>query len=320
MAKLYIIAGHGEGDSGAVGNGYQEQERVRALAKRIVELGNGQVDHYPYERNCYARGDMKSINPGCPIIELHLDSATGARGGHVIIPSDYGGADAYDNKLAAFVSGMFPGRSRTIVERSDLYNPNVAKSRGLNYRLLECCFITSSDDMAVFNANIDKLAKGILDAFGIASKAEEDMSKVVQLWASNGGDAQKFIIHQFKEGTIGLKVVKSGKYLDVEDSKYKSGTPVIAWRSTAADNQRFVIIDRGEGLVSIHPKMDKTLCLDVTGGKGNVRDRIQLWTYNTKTMQRNQVWHKCPNEDGTYTFLTALDTKLALDVVNGGLK
>lgn len=39
MTKLFIIAGHGAGDSGAVGNGYTEAERVRALASRIAVLG-----------------------------------------------------------------------------------------------------------------------------------------------------------------------------------------------------------------------------------------------------------------------------------------
>ena len=32
MAHLFIIAGHGAGDSGAVGYGYTEAERVRALS------------------------------------------------------------------------------------------------------------------------------------------------------------------------------------------------------------------------------------------------------------------------------------------------
>lgn len=150
-------------------------------------------------------------------------------------------------------------------------------------------------------------------------KEEEDMSKYVQLWPSNGGDAQKFLLHQFADDTIGLKVKKSGKYLDVQGSEYKPRTPVIAWRSTAEDNQRFVIKDRGNGLVSIHPKMAPDLCLDVSGGKGEDRDRINLWPYNTKEVQRNQHWHKCPNEDGTYTFLTSMDRKAALDVVNGGV-
>ena len=43
MAKLFIIAGHGAGDPGAVGNGYNEAERVRALANRIKVLGGNNV-------------------------------------------------------------------------------------------------------------------------------------------------------------------------------------------------------------------------------------------------------------------------------------
>ena len=39
MAHLFLIAGHGAGDSGAVGYGYTEAERVRALARRIVAYG-----------------------------------------------------------------------------------------------------------------------------------------------------------------------------------------------------------------------------------------------------------------------------------------
>lgn len=43
MAHLFVIAGHGHGDSGAVGNGYTEAERVRALANRIGQLGGSNV-------------------------------------------------------------------------------------------------------------------------------------------------------------------------------------------------------------------------------------------------------------------------------------
>ena len=39
MAHLFVIAGHGAGDSGAVGYGYTEAERVRALAGRLAALG-----------------------------------------------------------------------------------------------------------------------------------------------------------------------------------------------------------------------------------------------------------------------------------------
>ena len=53
MAHLFIIAGHGAGDSGAVGNGYTEAERVRALASRIAELGGGGATLGDTSRNWY---------------------------------------------------------------------------------------------------------------------------------------------------------------------------------------------------------------------------------------------------------------------------
>ena len=51
--KLFLIAGHGEGDSGAVGGGYTEAERVRALAAKIKELGREAVILGDTSKNWY---------------------------------------------------------------------------------------------------------------------------------------------------------------------------------------------------------------------------------------------------------------------------
>ena len=98
MAKLYIICGHGAGDPGAVGNGYQEAERVRALAARMKALGGADVEVLDTSRNWYADGGVNSLTvpSGAPVLELHMDSATAsARGGHVVIYGGYS-ADAQD--------------------------------------------------------------------------------------------------------------------------------------------------------------------------------------------------------------------------------
>lgn len=173
MSKLYVISGHGAGDSGACGNGYQEQERVRALAQRIKDFGGDNVALHSFDDNAYASNAISSLGISkdeyC-LIELHMDSASSAsaKGGHVIIKEGYD-ADKYDTALANFISGMFPGRSQTIVKRSNLANVNRAAKRGYNYRLLECCFISNADDVSKFNASIDEVAKGILAAFGIGA-------------------------------------------------------------------------------------------------------------------------------------------------------
>ena len=44
MAHLFLIAGHGAGDSGAVGYGYTEEERVRALANFIGSFFPGRAN------------------------------------------------------------------------------------------------------------------------------------------------------------------------------------------------------------------------------------------------------------------------------------
>ena len=98
-----------------------------------------------------------------------MDSASAsARGGHVIIKSGFA-PDVYDNALASLIGGMFPGRSKLIVGRSDLANVNRAAKKGYGYRLMECGFISNAGDVQTFNNRMDDIAKGILNAFGIGS-------------------------------------------------------------------------------------------------------------------------------------------------------
>lgn len=171
MAKLFVIAGHGAGDCGAVGNGYQEAERVRALAQRIKDFGGANVVLGDFNRNYYKDNGISSltISKEYKIIELHMDSGvSAARGGHVIIKDGFK-ADAYDNALAKLVGDVFPGRSSKIVGRSNLANVNRAEKKGYNYRLMECGFISNAEDVKIFNTRMDEFAKGILSCFGIGS-------------------------------------------------------------------------------------------------------------------------------------------------------
>lgn len=174
MPNLFIICGHGAGDPGACGNGYKEADLVRALAKRIKHFGGSSVTVGNTSKNWYASNlvNNKNIPKGSLVLELHLDSAAAsAKGAHVIIKKGLS-ADKYDKALAAFLAKMLPGRSNTIVSRSDLANLNRAANAGINYRLAECGFISNAGDMKIFNSKMDEIAKGILKAFGITPKEE----------------------------------------------------------------------------------------------------------------------------------------------------
>ena len=173
MAHLFLIAGHGAGDSGAVGYGYTEAERVRALARRIVAYGGSNVTLGDTNRNWYADKGISSLNipKSYQILELHMDSGVStAKGGHVIIKEGYS-PDQYDTALANFIGSFFPGRANKVVGRAHLANVNRAAAKGYNYRLLENGFITNKTDLTKFNDEIDDLARGILKSFGIVSAA-----------------------------------------------------------------------------------------------------------------------------------------------------
>lgn len=167
MAKLIVICGHGAGDPGACGNGFEEAERVRVLGKRIKELGGNNVILEDINRNFYKDNGISHLThpKDYQIIELHMDSASAsARGAHVIIDAGMT-EDKYDKALANFLIGLLPGRSQSIVKRNNLANPARALAAGYGYRLVEIGFISNAEDVAIFNANIDTIAKGILACF-----------------------------------------------------------------------------------------------------------------------------------------------------------
>lgn len=179
MTKLFIICGHGAGDPGAAGNGYTEAERVRALASKIKNLGGDSVTVGDTNKNWYKSNlvNHKNIPKGSKVLELHMDSSVAsARGGHVIINADLT-ADVYDRELASFIGMFMPGRSNTLVKRNDLANPNRAQAAGINYRLLECGFISNEEDVRIFTDKMEELAAGILKCFHIETGTVENLSE-----------------------------------------------------------------------------------------------------------------------------------------------
>mgnify|MGYP005769070501 CR=1 FL=1 len=166
---LYVIAGHGAGDPGACGNGFQEAERVRVLAQRIKDFGGDAVTLHPFHDNAYASNAISTMTAPkeWQIVELHMDSGpASAHGGHVIYHGDYK-PDPYDVALANGVANLFPGRASKLVGRKDLANVKRAARRGYGYRLVENGFISNAGDVATFNSRIDDLAKIYLAAFCI---------------------------------------------------------------------------------------------------------------------------------------------------------
>ena len=227
MAHLFLICGHGAGDSGAVGNGYQEQERVRALGKKIKELGGDYVTLGDISKNWYKTAGINTLTipKDWQILELHMDSgASSARGGHVIIKQGMS-ADKYDKALAKMLEEMLPGRSKMIVGRNDLANVNRSASKGYGYRLVEFGFISNANDVKIFNTKMDEIAKRVLKSFDIPVKETKKIEQVAgtaknnnQLWyrahCQNVGTLAP--VHDGQvAGTVGCSMRMEGLWIDL---------------------------------------------------------------------------------------------------------
>lgn len=232
--KIFVISGHGDGDKGAISNGFNEAERVRLLATKIKEYGGDNVVLCDFNINAYKSNVIgKGLVPkDCAILELHLDSSTNnaAKGGHIIISSNFE-PDKYDKALEKVLVNRFAGRSQTIVRRSDIANANRAKAKGYNYRLIECCFISNFDDMKKFNAEIDNFAKDILRCFDIAEKTKKSYVDIKVERLQKGSKGKAVTILQILLNNNGYKFIPDGVFGEktlaaVKDFQKKNGTGV----------------------------------------------------------------------------------------------
>ena len=253
MAKLFVICGHGAGDPGACANGFQEATQVRKLAQRMAALGGADVQIGDMNRNWYAdNGIGKGHCPaGVPVIELHMDSAAaGAKGGHVIIKAGFN-ADAYDNALAKFIGEFFPGRSKTIVGRSDLANPNRAAAKGVNYRLVECGFISNADDARKFDTQIDALAKGILACFGISANGGGTPAPKPQPPTQGGGSTQTGYVATVTADVLNIRKGAGTNYGIAGTVKKGEAYTIVAERAGAGSKNGWGKLKSGAGWVSL---------------------------------------------------------------------
>lgn len=295
MKHLFVIAGHGAGDPGATGNGYTEAERVRALARRIRELGGASVTLGDMNRNYYADKGISSLNipKDWAIAELHIDSgAKTARGGHVIIKEGYD-PDEHDKALAALLGEILPGRSERIVGRNDLANPNRAAAKGYNYRLIEFGFISNAEDMKIFNTRMDDIARGVLQAFGIPvpsqEKPKEATSVNATIQSNTGEDCMRLELKDAGDGYFYIKDKAHGFYLDVADGAAKDGTNVQFYKGNKTDAQKWKLIwksFKNAKYLMLSPKCAPGKYLSVENNGVGGKNNLKLWSDLNNSKQK----------------------------------
>ena len=150
----------------------------------------------------------------------------------------------------------------------------------------------------------------------------------VQIYQSNGTNAQKFKVKYLNNGYYTIESVNSGKVLDVDNAGKNQGTNVQQYGSNNTDAQKWIIAKNTDGTYSIVSKCNN-LYLDVKDGIASSGKNIQVYGENgtraqkfkfevvTNNSESNNVKPQKTIADGTYTIKSSLNTKYVFDIAWG---
>ena len=162
---ILIDIGHAR-MTGASAHGLHEHEEMARFAPLLVaELQEHGfcttiIDYPELSNEEDLVATVKEANRLRPdfILSLHMDCSENekARGGHVCYTSAKG--ERMARCIAGYLCDLFPGRAEQVVKRSGLY---VLRKTYAPAVLIECCFISHEEDMAVFRRHKKMVAKAI---------------------------------------------------------------------------------------------------------------------------------------------------------------
>lgn len=175
--KILLISGHGAGDVGACGCGYQEANLTREVVNGLHGILKNycEVDVYDQSRNAYR--DLKNgvlrVNFAIYdyVFEVHFNAFNKLSKGTEIYVTRSETGITVEKTIMNNLGKFFKVRG---VKRKNFNVIAAAKKSGASSALLETCFIDNSNDMDIYQKNKNEICQGIANAiiegFGLNSK------------------------------------------------------------------------------------------------------------------------------------------------------
>ena len=159
--RILLIAGHGDGDPGAIGNGYREADLTREVVRRLKPLIPCTFDIADTSRNWFEWLGTHSYDftKYDYVLEIHFNSGGGYGTEIFVTTSEKSTAveSAVLNELAS--AGL---RNRGLKRKNFRVISRVA-AQDVSAALLEVCFIDSASDMTLWMLKSGDLIKAIAD-------------------------------------------------------------------------------------------------------------------------------------------------------------
>lgn len=195
--KILLIAGHGGTpyDSGAVGCGYTEAVETRRMANAVAPLLQAygfEVALYDQSKDAYkvvTQGGNLPLSGVSYVLEFHLNSASNDPSGNgrttgteIFVHTNEKGVTVEQAILRRVCALGF--KSRGVKRSGGLAVMRHVHSRGISHALVETCFIDDRDDMNLYSAQFDTIARaiadGVAEGFGKAVQDDKEDDTVTQ--------------------------------------------------------------------------------------------------------------------------------------------
>lgn len=177
--KILLISGHGAGDVGACGCGYQEYALTRELVNNITPRLRkyATVDVYDQNRNAFYDCQNGTFNIGAYdyVFEVHFNACVNDQNGNgqttgteIYVTSSEEAVTVEQSIINKVASCGLRNRG---VKVADFLVIRTVKNKGISSALIETCFIDDRDDMNVYVAKKNEIAQaitnGIVEGFGL---------------------------------------------------------------------------------------------------------------------------------------------------------
>lgn len=166
--------------------------------------------------------------------------------------------------------------------------------------------------------------------------ASKNKGAYVQLYDWNGSVAQQYTIQKNQNGYYTIQNVCSGLYLGVQAdwNSMRAGNRLVQGVNASSKSAQFIIARNSNGYWVISSAWDSRFVVDLSAGKLNNNNKIQMYTGNGSASQawkllkigktREELDDLAVNNrnnlsDGIYTINSSLNSTFVLDV-NGGSK